>query len=486
MAFEKSQYDVVLVNPPAGVVRERWDTPPFPHIGLAYIGNYLARKSGFVPAIVDGKLGRMTPQEVCDEVVRLRPKIVGLTAMTHMMVDAARLAESIRAKLPDCRFVLGGFHASFLPERTLNEFPIFDFLVVGEGEMAFNDLVVALFAGADYSKIPGIAFRKESGAPQVNGRGLVGATLDEFGEPGWHLFDSEVMRRHCTSLGLMTMRGCPFSCNFCSRPYGQKVRRRTPAFVVNEIADGVKNFGVRHFYFHDETFTVNKQHTVDICNGIIARGLDSQISWNATMHANTADLEMMKLIKQAGCEFLTFGVESGNDDIMVAMKKNVTKDRILRAANLCHEVGIKFHANFILGHPNETFWTALDSLKFMVRLNAMESPIGVMVPYPGTEIWDLAVESKGGYKNFSYDWEAFGKQGGKAVELETMPNWLLHAMALGGYISLYLFNFRFRELFGMAWKERRLVYQMVKQIVHGMFGSKSPGVALPVSAASGR
>jgi hypothetical protein len=159
-------------------------------------------------------------------------------------------------------------------------------------------------------------------------------TLDEFGEPGWNLFDPEVMRKHCTSLGMMTMRGCPFSCNFCSRPYGQKVRRRTPKLVVDELQRAVEQFGVTDFYFHDETFTVNKEHTTDICREIIARGLHSKITWNATMHANTADLETMKLIKRAGCNFLTFGVESGNDKIMAAMKKNITKERVLKAARL--------------------------------------------------------------------------------------------------------------------------------------------------------
>lgn len=483
MSFARDHYDVVLVNPPAEVIRERWDTPPFPHIGLAYVGGYLERENGVTPAIVDGKLGHLTPEETADQVVALRPRLVGLSAMTHMVFDAARLAQRIRNRLPDCKFVLGGFHASFLPERTLTEFPIFDFVIVGEAEMAFRDLAVGVIEGRDVSRIAGLGYRTDAGEPKVNGRALVAPTLDEFGEPGWHLFDPDVMARHCTSLGIMTMRGCPFSCNFCSRPYGQKVRRRTPALVVDEIQRGYEQYGIKHFYFHDETFTVNKPHTIEICRELIARGLHEKVRWNATMHANTADLDMMKLIKAAGCEFLTFGVESGNDQIMAAMKKNVTRERILTAARLCHEVGIKFHANFILGHPNETFWTALDSLRFMVKLNAQESPIGVMVPYPGTEIWDMAVKSEGGYRNFTYDWESFGKQGGKAVELESVPNWLLHTMALGGYIALYLFNFRFRELFGMAWKERRLVYQMLKQIGRSALRAKSAPPSAPIAAA---
>lgn len=482
MAFSRNQYDVVLVNPPAEIIRERWDTPPFPHIGLAYLGAYLEEHAGIQAAIVDGKLGRMTPAEVADQVASLRPKIVGLSAMTHMVCDAARLAEAIRRRWPGAKMVLGGFHASFLPERTLREFPVFDYVVVGESEIAFHDLTLAVIAGKNPGIIAGVASRRASGEPQVNGRGMIAATLDEFGMPAWHLFDPAVMKAHCSALGVMTLRGCPFSCNFCSRPYGQKVRRRTPRLVVDELQLGVEKFGVTNFYFHDETFTVNKPHTVEVCKNIIARKLHTRITWNATMHANTADLEMMKLIKAAGCEFLTFGVESGNERIMAAMKKNVTKEKIVRAVRLCKEADIKFHANFILGHPHETVWTALDSLRFMVKLNALESPIGVMVPYPGTEIWDMAVKGEGGYKNFTYDWESFGKQGGRAVELETIPNWLLQLMALFGYVSLYLFNFRFRELFGMAWQERRLVLQMFKQIGKGMLGFKKPQHAATASA----
>lgn len=468
MSFAKSQYDVVLVNPPARVVRERWDIPPFPHIGLAYVGGYLESKGGLTPAIVDGKLGRMTTDEAVEDVVRLRPKIVGITAMTPNIVDASEFCKSLKTRLPGVKIVAGGIHPSFLPKLTLEEFPVFDYVVVGEGEISFLELVKALLDGREKIDAPGVFGREADGRVWGAGRSPVGTTLDEFGEPGWHLFDPAVMKEHCVSLGVMSLRGCPFSCNFCSRPYGQAVRRRTPKLVVDEIERAVDRYGVPHVYFHDETFTVNREHAKEVAREMIARGLPSRVKWAATMHANTADLETLKLLKEAGCMWVQMGVESGNDQIMASMKKGVTRERVLRAAALCKEAGLPYQANFIIGHPHETFWTALQTIRLAVKLNAVESPISVMIPYPGTEIWDMAINDRGGYKNFSYEWDNFGKQCGRAVELEGMPNWLLHTMALGGYVALYVFNFRFRELFKIAWSERRLVVAIFGRIFHDL------------------
>lgn len=473
MAFARPQYDVVLVNPPAEVIRERWDMPPYPQIGLAYVGNYLEAHGGITPAIIDGKLGRLTPEQVVDQVVALRPRVVGVTAMTHMIAPAARLCAAIRERLPEVVFICGGFHATFMPEQTRREFPVFDYIICGEGEIAFLELVKAILEQRDFRRIAGLCWQESDGAIRWNGRGTIGPTLDSFGEPGWHLFDPAVMEAHCRHLPVMTMRGCPFSCNFCSRPYGQKVRKRTPALVLDEIQRNMDRFpNVNYTPFYDETFTVDKRHTLELCRGMVERGLNKRMSWDATMHANTADLEMIQAVREANCAFLWFGVESGNDEIMRKMKKNVTKERILRAAALCRQVGQPFSSCFIIGHPNETFWTALDSIKFAVKINATETPIGVMVPYPGTEVWDMAVKGEGGYKRLSTNWEDFSKQAGRAVELAGLKRWQMQMLQLGGYVAIYLLNGRFRELFSVPWRERRLVWTILKQVVSGMFRSR--------------
>ena len=153
---------VLLVNPPAEVVRECYDTPDYPHIGLAYVAGYL-KTHGLDVKVIDGKLARLTVEQTVQGIVSYHPRILGLTAMTHMITTAAKIARAVRAACPDTVIVLGGFHGSFLPERTLREFPPFDYLIVGEGEMAFLDFVRAVFADEDPAGVQGVASRIPDG-----------------------------------------------------------------------------------------------------------------------------------------------------------------------------------------------------------------------------------------------------------------------------------------------------------------------------------
>ena len=164
------------------------------------------------------------------------------------------------------------------------------------------------------------------------GRGEIPATLDELGEPGWHLFDQDIINKYCGDIPIIGMRGCPFSCNFCSRPYGQIVRLRSPKLIVDEIEKNQKRYGISYFDFWDETFTVNKPHTQELCREIIKRKLN--IQFFCQTHANTFDLETAKLMKEAGCNHAGLCVESGNDEILIKMKKGAKKENILRARSI--------------------------------------------------------------------------------------------------------------------------------------------------------
>ena len=144
MAFEKKQYDVVLIEPPNKYLVERWDQPNYPAIGVAYIGNYLKKNTNITPAIIDGKLGRKTVQKTIDEAIALKPKIVGISGMTHKVNIAAFISSEIKKKLPNTITVLGGFHATFLPAKTLKEFPTFDYVSVGESEVAWSKFANAI------------------------------------------------------------------------------------------------------------------------------------------------------------------------------------------------------------------------------------------------------------------------------------------------------------------------------------------------------
>ncbi|MFQ5802361.1 MAG: B12-binding domain-containing radical SAM protein [Candidatus Methylomirabilales bacterium] len=454
--------EVVLLNPPAEVVREAvYDAPRFPAIGIGYVAGYLWRSAGIRPVVIDGKLGRLTPVQVVRRIARLRPRIVGIGSMTHMIVTTGKIAKAIKEALPDVTIVVGGFHASFLPERTLREFPQFDFVVVGEGEIAFSKLVQALLKGETYESIPGVGFRRADDQIRLNGRGEIPDHLDKLGMPEWSLFPREDLTRYATLLPIMSQRGCPFHCNFCSRPYGNEVRLRSVDHVVEEIERNIREFGLPEMTFYDETFTVNRRYVANLCDAIVARAPAGLPRWSSMVHANTVTPELLAKMKRAGCTYLGFGVESGHEDIIRSMKKGVTKERILKAAAMFRQAGIRFGGYFILGHPNETRESAKATIDLAARLNADVTCIGIMVPYPGTEVWELAIRGQGGYRVISDNWEDFNKQIGNALELETLSRRDLERLQLEGYLKVFLYNFRLWEALKVMYEQRgRLRYKL--------------------------
>lgn len=448
---------ILLVNPPAEVPRECYDTPDYPAIGIASVAGYLL-KNGIECSVIDGKLARLSVDDTIEQIIGRRPRILGLTAMTHMIVTAHKIAAAVKARCPETIVVLGGFHGSFLPERTLREFPSFDYVVVGEGEIAFHQFVRAVFEGRDPSDIQGVASR-QGRTVRVNGRGETAGNLDDLGMPAWELFPPARM------YPVMSQRGCPFGCNFCSRPYGRKVRRRSVPHVIAEIKRNIERFGCKAIDFYDETFTIDRKHTAELCKALIAEGIHRKVRFWAYVHANTIDVPTARLLKEAGFASVGFGVESGNPQIMARMKKGVGPEDVLRAARVLREAGLDFAAYFIIGHPNETRETAWDTIRLAAQVNPNSVAIGLMVPYPGSEIWELATSGQGDYKLIGVNWEDFNKQIGNALELEHLPRKTMERLQLEGYLYVYLRNLRFREMLEAIWINRKRIAFILRKLI---------------------
>jgi len=449
---------VLLVNPPAEAVREYYDQPDYPHIGLGYIAAYL--KNHGIPdvAVIDSKLSRLTIQQTIEEVRKRRPRIVGLTAMTHQIVATHKLAAGVKAALADTITVLGGFHGSFLPERTLQEFPKFDYICVGEGEMAFREFVDRTQRHLDVSNIQGIAGRRGADI-YVNGRGAIPEDLNDLGMPAWELFPV------APKYHVMSQRGCPFGCNFCSRPYGRKLRNRSVPHVIEELRMVIERLGSSNIHFADETFTVRKDYVAELCEAITAAGLHKKAQFWCHVHANTIDLRTAKLMKAAGFTEVGFGVESGNPEILRQMKKGIDRADVIRAANVLREAKIKFATYFIIGHPYETEASVNDSISLAVELNPTSVAFGLMVPYPGTEIWEMVTRGEGGYKVISANWEDFNKQIGNALELETLSRKKMEQLQIKAYLTVYLRTWRFWEMSQAIWSNRDRIAFMLKKLV---------------------
>lgn len=448
---------VVLINPPPKkVVEERFDRPEYGHIGLAYLASYLGA-NGIDCEVIDAKLEGKGLREVVKKVEEYSPQVVGLTAMTHEISQAAKTARAIKNFFPKIKVVVGGIHATVLPERTLEEFPFFDVVCIGEGERTLHELCLTLEKGGELSLIKGIAYRDQGGV-KVNERRDFIVGVDELPFPAWDKF-SETPIYH-----IQTARGCPFNCVFCTNPNGRKVRARSVENVFAEIKYVVEKFKPKELYFIDETFTLDKERVGKILDLMVKEGLNKKIKWMTQTHVNTVDEEILRKMKDAGCYHLGFGIESGNEEILKKVGKGITKEGARTAVEAARKVGLPVAGYFILGQPDETLETVKDTISFAIELNPDLPVFGIMVPYPGTKVAEMAKEGYGGYRIKSIHWEDYNKQLGDALEFDHLSRRRLEMLQLFGYLKVFLYNHRFIDLAKFAWTYKKMAWEASKKL----------------------
>lgn len=439
---------VALVVPPSDKIAEKKDTPCYQHVGIGYLAA-MCQKQGISVTVVNAKLERMGYGQVVDKLEETSADIFGFTAMTHEINMAHRLAQRVKLSLPQSVTVIGGVHATALPADTLRQFPGFDIGIAGEGDYSFLEVIRIIEKGQrDFSRVQGAVFRSGS---QV----LMGSPaqripdLDALPFPAWQQFPS------ASEYIIISSRGCPFGCIFCMRALGAQVRKRSPHNVVEEIEQVIIERMPERFLFYDETLTLDKNHAYAICDLLMRKGLQNKIRWSATTRVDSVDEDLLLKMRQAGCDHIEFGVESGEDDVLRRIKKGITTAQAENAVALAKKLGFHTETAFILGHPNETLSSAYRTISFAAKLNADIVQLGIMVPYPGTEVARLAEEGRGGYKIISRDWSEYNKQLGNALELECLSRKDLERLQLIGYIKLFVYNKRVFDLFRFLWEYRR-------------------------------
>lgn len=449
--------EVMLVKTsPANIVQGQWYRMPL--LSLVYLASYL-RKHEVSVGIVDAMFDSLSQQETIERIVRRCPRLVGITAMTHEISQAAEIAEAVRRSLPQTRIVIGGPHCTALPARTLEEFNAFDFGICGEGEHTLAQLYGALKTERDeFDNIPGLVFR-QNGEVVVNSLRERINDLDSLPPPAWDLYQPSERYR------VFGSRGCPFKCIFCMRVLGDKVRFRSAKNVVDEIEWLVDRYHPRVINFSDETFIVRHKWVLKICDDMIRRGLPKKIKWTCNGRVNMTDEKLFARMKEAGCTRIGFGIESGNEDILKVAQKGITPQQIREAIAICKRVGLETEAFYILGFPGETRKTAMDTIRLAAELNTTTAAFGIMVPYPGTKVAEMVKRGEGGYRMISKDWTDFDKHLGNALELNTLSRKQLEGLQIKAYLWFYLRNFRFTDLAKFFWDKRKAVRWMAKKLL---------------------
>ncbi|MDJ0985999.1 MAG: radical SAM protein [Desulfobacterales bacterium] len=376
---------VLLINPPTF----QEEKPSIPPLGLAYIAGVL-RERHFEVDIIDFDLERDKFRNLAKIIDDFCPDILGIAALTLQVDNAYTIAKIVKQKSPEILVVVGGPHPSSLPERTLREAKgNIDIVVIGEGEYTFLEIV----KGKNLEDIEGIFYQKNNRIFKNALRPPI-ANLDELPMPARDLLPIHKYRgwgplKKTPTTHLIASRGCPFDCIFCSEKsvFGNRHRKRGPQKIVDEIEYLVNTYGMRELAFYDDLFTLNKTQVLNICKEIQNRKL--KIDWKTLSRVNTVDAEMLTSMKASGCWLISYGFESGSQEILNNIRKKQTIEQCLQAAELTRKAGIKFFGFFMLGNVGETEKTICQTIQLAQKLRPDYFQFTIVRPDPGSYLYNL-------------------------------------------------------------------------------------------------
>ena len=431
--------DVILINPAYNNIiyseaKIKAGVPVNPLLNLALLAAEPV-KAGIATEIWDLNLVSDPDEFVKREIQAKKPRLVGITFTTPLFAESVRLAEIIKAIDKTIVLVAGGPHATTFPMEVLKN-SSFDVVAVGEA-----DFIITKLLNLPFKEIEGIVFKEGSeiiATPEAERMD----NLDNLPFPAWHLYDLNKYNRPSLSNKasppgyLETSRGCPWGCVFCNKNIqGKKFRPKSVKRVVDEIAYMLKA-GFKEINFLDDTFSTDLNRAKLICEEIIRRGL--KFPWHPLngMRVDRVDSELFSLMKESGCYKVSFGIESGNQEILDRINKGIKLEQVIRAVKLAKAEGFETFGYFMLGLPGETERTMKETVRFAKKLKLDMAKFNITIPLPGTEIfkeWD----EKGCIKTKDWAKYNFYAPYEEIYEHPTVPHSVLNNCFRKAYLSFY-------------------------------------------------
>ena len=377
-----------------------------PPVGLCNLAA-VAAKAGVEVSIIDAPALGLDTKTTYETMMEFHPDLIGITAVTISVNNAAKLAKYIKDRNTAAPVILGGPHVTAVPEETLSRFPDIDIAVLGEGEETFLELIKKLDNGTNLEKIQGIAFHRNGDIVRSAPRPFI-QDIDVLPLPAWGMlpgfpeaYSQSAMRSHrYPTASLITSRGCYGKCTFCDTVcFGRKIRNHSPEYVIKMIKALIDGYGVKDVSFYDDNFVAYPKRISQICEMIIREKLD--ITWSCDSRIdNIKSPDQLTLFKRAGCWEICYGIESGNQKILDEVKKNITLDKIKRVVEWTDEAGINVKGFFMMGLPLETEESINETIQFAKQLPLTNAHVTFTTPLPGSELYSTARQ----YGTFDDDW----------------------------------------------------------------------------------
>jgi len=381
-------------------------TPIFPPLGLAYIAAVL-KKNGIEVKILEANAHNLDNTQIESCIKEYSPDFVGITSTTSLIEEAHQIALLCPKKI---KVIIGGIHASSMPQETLEKFERFDYLIRGEGEFTMLELVQKKVI----SKIKGLSYKK-GGKIIHNPERELNDNLDELPFPARELLPMNKYfsagAKQNPSDYILSSRGCPYQCIFCADHlvHGKKFRFRSPESIIQEVEEIYKR-GARDWDFVDDNFTLLNERVEKFCDLMIQKGLNKHMSWRCSngIRVDRITPELLKKMKEAGCYMVSLGIESGNEEILNNMKKSINLEKVRQAVKWCRKAKIETRGLFMFGNLGENKKTMRDTINFAKSLDLDTATFHITIPFPNTEYWKIIKKEGEIYPKNYRDYIAYG------------------------------------------------------------------------------
>jgi radical SAM superfamily enzyme YgiQ (UPF0313 family) len=396
---------VTLVNPPYPVEAPQAIFIP---LGISYLAAVLEENEYDVD-VIDCPVSRLSQKELEAEFKRRQPDVVGVTSATLTYLPALEVVKTAKTALPDCVAMMGGPHVTVMDEQALSENPEVDIVVRGEGENTMLELanLISNRNLKNLSEVAGITFRKNGRIFRTPDRPFI-QNIDTLPLPAHKHFEMNRYRiLGKMYLPIITSRGCPSQCTFClsSRMCGRGFRARSPSKVVDELEWLRATYGAEAYTFYDDTFTFDVKRALAICGEMKNRKVD--LPWDCRTRVDRVSKEVLAKLRNTNCQLIHFGIESGSQKMLNAMRKGTTVEQNARAIKWAKEAGISVAISLVIGYPGETPEMLQQTIDFIFKTKPDYVYMCEAVPYPGTELYDYIKEIG---LDLSNDWSRYHEQ----------------------------------------------------------------------------
>jgi anaerobic magnesium-protoporphyrin IX monomethyl ester cyclase len=355
----------------------------FPPLNLLYLAASVETLPDINIKIFDCRIDRLSYEALTIKIAEFSPSIVGISTNTFMLLDALEVAAIVKKNNPDTRVILGGIHPTIYPKETIH-FENIDYVIRGEGEFAFRDLVRAIIKGEPAEAIPGVVSKKTSNPELVPPQTI--EELDSLPPPAWHLVDVYRYTRERKPVAwVYTSRGCVGRCTFCYIPSNKRsFRSHSVEYVFREVAHLLKKYKLKEFYVADDCFTVNQKRVIEFCDKLVENSITAR--WAAVTRVDNVSEETLKTMAKAGCRNIYLGIETGDETIQKKIRKNLNLDKAKKIIAAAQKFGLNPHAYVMIGHPSETEREIQNTTDYVLSLkvSGIAGGAAIFQPFPHT------------------------------------------------------------------------------------------------------